>query len=235
MLKLATKFAPEATLFEQAYRAGFHHAELYLNENILADWQRVAAQAHHYPLEYVLHCPNRKDLSRETLQQLVALYKALECRAMVIHQPQFDRYGKDLEQLDPHLRPAIENHLLTPEQFEHWAESNPGLTLDVEHLWKFTLKDPPLAELENAVRHFLNRYGHKLRHVHMPGYLPGQVEHRPMYCSRDMIFRMLSIFSEHGVSGLIVSEVNLEFQNEHDLRMDVLLFDRWRAEHETVA
>ena len=235
MLKVATKFAPEPVLFEQAYRAGFHHAELYTNEAILAGWEEVADRARYYPLEYVLHAPNKKDISADTLQRLVTLYRALGCQALVIHQPQFDRYGAELQRLAPELRPAIENHLLTPEQFDEWAERNPGLTLDVEHLWKFTLKNAPQGELENAARRFLERHGGKLRHVHMPGYLPGHLEHRPMYCSRDMIFRMLTLFAEFRYAGFIVSEVDQEFQNPDDLHMDVLLFQRWRAQHESNA
>lgn len=228
MLKLATKFAPEPAGFERAHRAGFHQAELYLNEAILAGWEKIVPLARHYPMQYALHCPNRLDLSAATLQHMVELYRALGCRALVIHQPHFDRHGDALLRLEPTLRPAIENHRLTPDELDQWAEHNPGLTLDVEHLWKFTLGDVPLAEMLGAVRRFLTRFSSKLRHVHMPGYLPGQAEHRPMYCSRDMIFGVLTLFAEFHVDGLIVSEVNQEFQNAEDLHMDVLLFRRWR-------
>ena len=184
--------------------------------------------ARHYPIQYRRR-PNRLEMSAETLRHLAELYRALGCRALVIHQPHFDRHGDALLRLEPTLRPAIENHRLSPDELDRWAERNPGLTLDVEHLWKFTLGDKPLPELLDAVRRFLTRFSGKLRHVHMPGYLPGQVEHRPMYCSRDMIFGVLALFAEFHFDGLIVSEVNQPFQNAEDLRMDVLLFQRWRA------
>src|SRR5579885_605459 len=45
MLKLGTKFAPVRAAFEQAHQAGFHHAEFFLNEAILAEADRVAALA----------------------------------------------------------------------------------------------------------------------------------------------------------------------------------------------
>jgi hypothetical protein len=234
MLKLATKFSPTPANVERAHRAGFHQAELFLNAPILAGGAQVISLARHYPMEYALHCPNERELSPESLRQMTDLYRALGCRALVIHQPQFDRYGTELMRLEPNLRPGIENHRLSLEQFDAWAERNPGLTLDVEYLWKFTLGDVPLAELLAAVRRFLTRFSSKLRHVHMPGYVPGQAEHRPMYCSRDMVFGVLSLFAEFGFDGLIVSEVNQPFQTDEDLRMDVLLFQRWRAEFERV-
>ena len=49
-----------------------------------------------------------------------------------------------------------------------------------------------------------------------------------MYCSRDMVFAVLSLFERYRFSGLVVSETELAYQNPIDLRMDVLLFDRWR-------
>src|SRR6185437_8983938 len=105
---------------------------------------------------------------------------------------------------------AVENHRLTPDAFLDWAQRNPGLTLDVEHLWMYTLRDAPLSNLLAEVRSFLSRFAHKLRHVHLPGYLPGQPEHRPMYCSRDMVLAVFSLLEEVHFTGLIVSEVNPE-------------------------
>src|SRR5262249_5112669 len=139
-----------------------------------------------------------------------------------------DRYHAELLRLRPELRLAVENHKLDPEGFALWAERSPGLTLDVEHLWKFTLRDAPLDRLLREVRGFLARFADKLRHVHLPGYLPGFAEHRPMYCARDMVFGVLSLLAEFRFEGLIVSEVNAEYQNPNELRMDVLLFEAWR-------
>jgi sugar phosphate isomerase/epimerase len=232
MLRLATKFAPERPLLEQAHRAGFHFAEVWLDAAVLADWQAVAALARDYPFGYALHFPNRLEQAGETLEQAVALYRALGCRSMVIHQPLLDRYHEGLMRLGPELRLAVENHKLDPERFRLWAERNPGLALDVEHLWKFTYPDVPLKGLLEEVRRFLGEFGDKLRHVHMPGYHPGMPEHRPMYCARELVFGVLSLLAEINFDGLIVSEVNPEYQNPNDLRMDVLLFETWRDPHD---
>ncbi len=39
---------------------------------------------------------------------------------------------------------------------------------------------------------------------------------------------MFDLLQDRGFEGLIVSEVEMEFQNPQDLLMDRLLFDRWR-------
>jgi sugar phosphate isomerase/epimerase len=232
MLKFATKFAPCPTALERAYRAGFRHAELYLDVEILADWQTVLRYTRHFPNTYAMHFPNRRDLSRQSLEDAVALYQQLGCQCLVIHQPEIDKYQHDLLAREPKIRLAVENHRLDPAGFKAWAERNPGLTLDVEHLWKFTLRDAPLSRLVEEVRAFLARYGEKLRHVHMPGYWPGLTEHRPMYCAREMVFAVLSLLAEARFEGLVVSEVSTEYQNPEELRMDTLLFDVWREQHD---
>jgi hypothetical protein len=230
MLKHATKFAPEHTSLERAYVAGFRHAELFLDQEILARWTTVAEQARDYPFTYALHFPNRLDLPAGIVEAAVGLYESLDCRCMVIHQPQFDKFHKALLALQPTLRLAIENHKLTPEQFIIWSEGSSGLTLDVEHMWKFTYRDCPLRELLAHLEMFLARHADRLFHVHLPGYWPGFAEHRPQYCSRDMVFPVLSLLHQARFEGLIVSEVNPPFQNPLDLRMDTLLFDCWRAQ-----
>jgi sugar phosphate isomerase/epimerase len=228
MLKLATKFAPQSAAFETAHRAGFRCAELWLDAGFLDDWENVAALARHYPFEYVLHFPNRLDLPAEAPEQAVRLYRALGCRCLVIHPPLLDRYGEALRRLDPGLACAVENLGLTPNGFARWAEENNHLTLDVEHLWLMTLGDVPRGRLLEEVRTFLRRYGEKLRHVHLPGYVQGFPTHRPMYCSRDLVFGIFDLLAEHRFEGLVVSEALTEYQNAQELRMDVLLFDRWR-------
>jgi sugar phosphate isomerase/epimerase len=234
MLKLATKFVPETDALETAHRAGFRYAELWLDAAVLADRQNVLHRTRHYPFGYALHAPNRLDLAPHTLESAVSLYRDLDCRCMVIHQPSYDRHHEALLRLEPELRLAVENHKLTLEGFVAWAERNGGLALDVEHLWKYTLHDAPLSELLAQVRTFLDRFAAKLRHVHLPGYWPGFAEHRPMYCSREMILPILSLLAEAGFEGLVVSEANPEYQNAHELRMDVLLFDAWRERHDLV-
>jgi hypothetical protein len=232
MLKLATKFAPHPDELEKAYRAGFRFAELWLDAAVLASWRTVLQNTLHYPNGYALHFPNHLDVSSETLEQTVALYRRLDCSCLVIHQPMADKFREPLLRLDPEIRLGVENHQLTPQGFEDWAGKNSGLTLDVEHLWKYTLRDVPLERLLEEVRAFLARHGDKLLHVHLPGYWPGFEEHRPMYCARAMIFPVLLLLAEFRFEGLIVSEANLEFQNPLELRMDVLLFDAWREQHE---
>ncbi len=232
MLRVATKFLPDVKAFETAYRAGFRNVELWLDAAILANWQTVARLARSYPNGYVLHFPNRLDLSPATLEQTVALYRELDCRALVIHQPMFDRYHEALVRLEPDLRLAVENHKLTPDGLAAWAERNPGLALDVEHVWKYTLRDGSLEQVLGQVRDLLARFAGKLRHVHMPGYWPGLAEHRPMYCARELVLPVLSLLAEAGFEGQIVSETNPPYQNLNDLSMDVLLFDTWRRLHD---
>jgi hypothetical protein len=156
------------------------------------------------PRGYALHAPNGPDLDPPALASLAALYRDLGCRCLVVHQPVYDRHHDALLRLEPGLRPAVENHDLSPEGFAAWAEQNPGLALDVEHLWKFTLGDGPLRDLLGELRRFLGRFGGKLRHVHLPGYWPGFDEHRPMYCARGMVFPVLSLLAEAGFEGLVV-------------------------------
>lgn len=232
MLKLATKFAPRLPAMETAYRAGFRFAELWLDEAVLADWQRTAQHISGHPFGYAMHFPNRLESAADALKQAVWLYRKLNSRCLVIHQPMYDKYGEPLTRLEPALQLAVENHKLSAEGLIDWAERNPGLALDVEHLWKFTLHDCPLDQLLDHVRTLLKNFANKLRHVHLPGYWPGFQEHRPMYCAREMIFPVLSLLAEARFEGLVVSEANLEFQNSAELRMDVLLFDAWRERRE---
>jgi sugar phosphate isomerase/epimerase len=229
MLKVATKFTPEAQAFETATAAGCRYAEFWLDANWLNRWQAVVELAQQYPLGYALHFPNSGDLSDATLREAVHLYRQLNCSAMVIHAPMLRRYGSPLLELDSTLRLGVENHRLDETELERWATENTWLTLDVEHLWKFTLQDSPVDVLLAAVDNFLMRFGDKLVHVHLPGYAPGRAEHRPMYCSREMVLPVLSLLADYQFDGLIVSEVNAQFQNVHELRMDTLLFERWQT------
>jgi sugar phosphate isomerase/epimerase len=228
MLKLATKCAPAREPLERAYRAGFHYAELWLDGTVLAAWETAAEYARDYPLSYAIHFPNRLELSTATVEQTVALYRALRPSCLIIHGPMFHRFADALLQSEPNLVLAVENHKFTPEEFDVWAAQSPGLTLDVEHLWKYTLRDAPLNTLVKRVRELLARYGGKLRHVHLPGYWPGFDEHRPMYSSKEMVWPILSLLQETGFKGLVVSEVAMAHQNIEELRMDVLFFDAWR-------
>jgi len=226
--QLATKFRPEGDAFEVAVDAGFECAEFWLDGSFLSRWRSIAEVAEQFALDYALHFPNRGDLSAEMLDGAVALYRSLGCRAMVIHQPMRERYGEELLQRDANLGLGVENHRLDIPGFWNWAEENDGLTLDVEHLWLFTLQDAPLKKLLQVVEEFLSRFVGKLRHVHLPGYVPGQGTHRPISRSPDMAAAVLSLLAEYGYSGFVVSEANAQFQNVTDLRPDVEFFQRWR-------
>lgn len=234
MLKLATKFHPDEAMFQMACQAGFRQAEVWTDLNVLADWQAVARRAAGHPLRYVLHFPNRGDLGPEALRQAVALYQALDCRTMVIHQEVYDALAAPLRQLAPEMSLAIENHKLSPEELRAWAAQDADLTLDVEHVWKFTLRDAPLEHLLGVVQSLLRAAGPKLRHVHLPGYWPGLGEHRPMHSAREMVFPVLSLLEQCGYAGFVVSEVGLEYQTPQDLRMDVLAFELWRGRRATI-
>lgn len=228
MLKVATKLKPNLPAMEIARAAGFRYAELWTDGSLLEQWQEIVELAQATELQCRVHFPNRGELSHECLRGAVQLYRDLNASAMVIHRPMLQRYGDQLLEQAPDLRLGVENHKLTQEEFWQWASENSWLTLDVEHVWMLTLQDAPLERLVNFVGDFLDQFGHKLVHVHMPGYLPGGYgEHRPMYCSREMIYAMLDLFAEHKFDGFIVSEINLEFQNRLEMEMDVLLVERW--------
>ena len=228
MLHLATKFPPSIDAFETAYRAGFRFAELWTDGQVLENWTKVVEMASGFPMQYAIHFPNRGDLSDAAIQGAIELYNALSCSAIVIHKPMFRRYAEQLLAIDPDIRLGVENHRLSEVKFEKWARKNEWLTLDVEHLWKYTLRDAPLGVLIERVDELLHQHGDKLAHVHLPGYVPGQEEHRPMYCSREMIFEVMDLLANNEYQQLVVAESDARFQNEAELQMDVLLFRRWR-------
>ena len=229
MIQLATKFAPTtARSFDVAFRSGFRSAELWLGPELLANWQQVVRLALQHPFRYSLHFPNRGPISTQMLTNVAELYRALECETLVIHQPMLCGFGNALQDVEPSIRLAVENHRLNPGEFQSWARDHDWLTLDVEHLWKFTLADGPLVDLLETLRNFLSHYGDKIAQIHLPGYVPGFDEHRPMYCSREMVMEVFSLLAQCGFTGMIVSEVALEFQNSIELQMDLLLLDRWR-------
>ncbi len=233
MLTLATKFKPHRPAFETALAAGFQAAEFWLDADLLANEDEIADLASHYPFRYALHFPNSGPIPDEALRSAVTLYRRVNCTAMVIHQPMFDRYHEALLKLDPKLDLAIENHVLDLDRFAQWAERSPGLTLDVEHLWKFTLNDAPFATLMEHVELFLKKWASKLQHVHLPGYQPGDEEHQPVHFSEEMANHVMTRLAEHGFTKLVVSELDSPFQSLEYLKKDVEMFDRWKKSLET--
>ena len=229
MFRHATKFAPRSTeSFATALEAGYDSAEFWLGPALIDAWQDVVEIAKSFPFEYQLHFPNRVELDQQQLENLVRLYHELACSVVVIHQPMFDEYGHTLAAIDPTLRLGVENHYLdSNRKLRKWAEASPFLTLDVEHLWLFTRKDCSLKSLLSSVESLLEDFGDKIIHVHLPGYLPGFKEHRPQYCSRDMVMKVFSLLADFEYEGFVVSETASRFQNLEELTMDRLLFQRW--------
>ncbi len=228
MLQLATKFKPDADEpFRIAVDAGLRAAELWTGPDVLDDWEATAARARKFDLRYALHFPTRRNLTERQLDAVVGLYHALGCRSMTIHQLEYDRYWPDVARRSAEVCLAVENSHLAPEQLQSWANGNRNLTLDAEHVWYLTYPQATLGEAIDACRDLLARHAAKVRHVHLPGYLAGGDEHRPMYCSRDFVFAVLSLLDDVGYEGLVVSEVDVAYQTPNDLRMDALLFDTW--------
>lgn len=228
---IATKFKPVPESFRLAFEAGFRAAELWLDESILIDAERVAGLADEFPFRYALHFPNALDLSPEAVERAAWLYQRLDCTALAIHEPQFLKYAAALERHRPGVRLAVENHFHQPDELHAWCARWPGLTLDVEHLWLFCLgQEAPLSRVLEETARYLDLFGSRLRHVHLPGFVPFYDEHRPMYCNRDFVRGVWGLLDEIRFEGLVVSEVSLPFQNPFDLRMDVLLHEGWLAE-----
>lgn len=234
MLRLATKFAPRsADEFRLAYEAGYRAAEFWLNDELIDDWKSIVALASDFPMTYALHFPNRGNLASNHLRNVVHLYNALDAPVLVIHQPMYEQYGKHLLALDSELKLGLENHVLSdPSQLSEWATRSKWLTLDVEHLWMYTIENGSLKRLLKTLHGFLRTFGHKIAHVHLPGYLPGFPLHRPQYCSRKMVMQVLTVLADHGFGGLVVSETGRKYHNPEELQMDVLLHRRWRHRYD---
>ena len=227
MLKLATKFLPERPAFKQAYDAGFRNAELYLNAAVLACVDDVVEISRDFEMNFALHFPNKPELNETHLRNCCRLADELDVSAVVIHEPMFRRYAELLRAIDPKIPLAIENQRVPADRLAAWVHEQGSVTLDIEHIWKFSLHDAPIEELFALVQGVFKRASACIKHIHMPGYLPGPTEHRPMYTSREFCMGVFDILADHNFVGLVVSEVDMPFQNHFELRMDTLLFERW--------
>ena len=229
MFSLATKFAPERSYFEMASQAGFQAVEFWLGPKILSEASslEIVSLARQYPFRYAIHFPNSGPLTDEHLASIVRLYRELNCTATIIHQPMFKRYSSALYELAPEIVLAVENHDINLEDFHEWAEQNSAVTLDVEHLWKFTLHDGPVSQLYEELDRFLERHGKKLQHVHLLGYHPGGEEHRPVHHHPELIREVFSRLAAAGYSKLATSEADLEHQTLESLSKDVVFFREW--------
>ncbi len=235
MFRQATKFAPRsAAPFQQAQDAGFESVEFWLGPKLIDQWEDIVELANQYSLDYALHFPNRAELNTKQLENVIQLYNALSCSAMVIHQPMFDEYGDALMEIDSSVRLGIENHFLdTNSKLRKWAESSKWLTLDIEHVWMYTQPDSSVKQLVQTVDELFAEYGDKIVHIHLPGYLPGFKEHRPQYCSRGMVMKMFSLLADYEYDGFVVSETASRYQNPEELLMDRLLYKRWQRKRES--
>jgi len=227
-MQLATKFKPDADApFQTAVDAGLRAAELWTGPDVLADCPAVIERARRFDLRYAVHFPTRRDLTDEQLRAFVELYRALDCRSATIHQPEYDLYGPTMQRLAPDVALGVENSRVDVAGFHRWAEENPRLTFDVEHVWFLTIPEATLDQVLEFVANFLTRHAAKIQHVHMPGYVPGTPDHRPMYTSPQFVLSSLNLLHGAGYRELVVSEVDVEFQTLVDLQKDRDLFDRW--------
>lgn len=227
MFRLATKFLPEPAAFERAYMAGFRHAEFFLNADVLEGADDVIANARLYDMSYALHFPNKPGLNEAHLRACVKMFDELRASAIVLHPPMLRKYAEPLRAISRNLVLAVETMRVPRDEILSWVQQHQAVTLDMEHLWMFTMPGTPLAEFLSVVRSIFQNHSACVKHVHMPGYLPGQGEHRPMYTSREFCMGVFDILAEYKYDGLVVSEVNVPFQNSFELKMDVLLYENW--------
>lgn len=227
MIQLGTKLAADSASFPDAVRAGFGHVELSLDPVTLEAPEAVLQLKQRYGLDFSLHFPNRGRLSDQQIKNCVDLYRSLNASCLVIHEPMFQIYGSALHELAGDLVIGVENHRLTPEELVTWARLNPGLTLDVEHFWMHSHPEHSCKQLLKSLGRFLEDFADRIRQVHLPGHLPEHGTHRPMYCSRDFVFGVLDLLDASTFSATVISETSARFHNELEMRMDVLLFQRW--------
>ena len=227
MLRLATKFLPERSAFQQAHDAGFRHAEFFLNRDLLERVDDILALARQFDMRYALHFPNKADLQEVHLQECVRLFHEVNASAIVIHPPLLKKYADQLRAIDSGVVLAIETMRVPADELLAWVEQHQAVTLDMEHIWMFTLPEASLDEFLKLVRSVFQHHAHCVKHVHMPGQLPGHGEHRPMYTSREFCLGVFDILADFSFDGLVVSEVDMPYQNPFYLRMDALLYEGW--------
>jgi len=234
-MRLATKVAPLKKKFRLAWECGFQNAEIWLSRQILAlGAARVLEEIPPLPLGYVLHFPNKGPLSAEDLDAAVTLYRELGCQAMVIHEPMLTDYAEPLLDRCVRVRLAVENGRNAGSEFDAWAQRHRWLTLDVEHLWKYALGDAPLPVLEKTLESFLLDFGEKVIHVHLPGYVPGKAEHRPVSSNPELARIVWDLLDEFGYREFVVSETKLKLQTRENLWRDTSLFREWSESRQPV-
>lgn len=233
MFQFATKFSPGRKKIRRAWKAGFEAGEIALKKKHLERSEGVIENANLFGLRHVLHFPNREKLKPRHLRAFVRIYEALECPAAVIHQPMLDVYGEKLKELaEGSLVLAVENGREVGAAFRDWATRSEFLTLDLEHLWKNTLADCPFPRFEEFFDRFMAEFGSKVRHIHMPGYLPGSREHCPTYTNPELACSVWERLRRLDYRGFVVSELHPELRTADHLRKDILLFEQWKSQVE---
>lgn len=234
MFKHATRTNANQESFASADEAEITNIELQLTANDLLSWEDTAKIAEKGNFNFVVKFPTTLELTDEQVANCAVLCAALNSPVLVIHEPMFRKYGKQLAEAAPALKLAVENNRHVPGRLVEWAK-NDHLTLDVEHFWKFTLGDVEETTFLTELATFLREHGSKVCQVHLTGYQPGQPVHRPMYCNREVASSVLTLLAEANYEGFIVSEVSPEYFNRRDLVMDAQLIQAWQQQSSPIA
>ncbi|MEM8952645.1 MAG: hypothetical protein AAGD22_00695 [Verrucomicrobiota bacterium] len=227
MLTFATKLHPTVANMETAWDAGYRAAEVSLNAAALRDWNASVDAVKRFPMRYTLHFPNKGPIATRKIKKIIKLYRSLQCSVMIIHPGMLQKYHAELDKKKKPLCLAVENGKVRYEAFYRWAETHNHLTLDVEHLWKYSLEDCPFPELRHEMKVFLWKYGSKVRHVHLPGYIPGQEEHQLTNKNPKLARMVLNLLELDGIPRTIVSEARTSLRTPENLAADSRFFENW--------
>lgn len=228
MYLFATKFSPEAANFEKAVFAGYQNAELYLTPTRLMSWRSLSKIARCYELNYVLHFPTIGKSSLQTCEDIVSLAHDINCKTITVHEDSL-KVAEYVQALDPQIQLAVENHSVTYEQLDAWIQSNDCITLNVDCLWKNTLQNCELSELRSVVRRLFHNYRDRFKNVHLSGNVPGSLSKPPLQFSQEMVFSILDILRAERYEGMVVSEIDVEFQTGENLERDLNVFRQWQS------
>ena len=228
-LQLATKLRPTSVALDLAGDVGFREFELWTNEDVLLAAKQVATVCNRPSHRYAVHFPNHAPLRDDAIDGLRLLCDRLWVKAVIMHQPMFDLYGDTVQRENPQVRIGVENGDLDVVSFQRWARENEFLTFDVEHLWKFTLRDAADEIFLTVVDQFLAECADRIVHVHFPGYAIGTDTHRPIYLAGRTGHEVLTLLDRHGYTGFVVSELDSAWQTTTQIRADYDYYHEWLA------
>ena len=233
MFSFATKFSPEAANFEKAVFAGFENAELYLTPTRLMSWRSLSKIARSYDLNYALHFPTTGTASRtgtassQTCEEIVSLAHDICCSFVSVHEDSLE-VAQRIRTIDPRIQLSVENQTVEFDKLDSWILANDNITLNVEFLWKNTLKDCDLDQLKSVVGRLFHNYGDRFRAVHLSGYSPGGKIKSPLFKSAEMVSAIFDTLLAENYHGMVVSEIDVEQQTSHNLKEEFDLFNQWR-------